>query len=290
VFIVPLLLAATLQHCDSYSGPNDGAIHVCGHAYNLICTRSGFRSDCLEHRDSPAEVDHFELRDENNRVLFERSTSAGEFFEDVGISSSGYPDHPQLFTISVEKQADANSCVPPKNRYDYYFHATPAGLTEFHPALGCGDGTAVMLGSLNAWPQSGLGLGCTFNAGYVRFTANLEFDFDDHRIMLAPEPSRLYLAGDADKLSAKAVRASTLRIYRDHDEHSQHSTTHIIEGQLSRVTAAWVPIALRTCGAISMLTYDSDKLWLEITLGDRRFWIAGSKSFQSIGLRSASIH
>jgi len=73
MFLATLLFAAALQQCGTYNGPADGAIHVCGHAYKLICTRSGSPSDCYAH--GAAEVDHFEVRDENGRALFVLSSS-----------------------------------------------------------------------------------------------------------------------------------------------------------------------------------------------------------------------
>src|ERR1039458_6634757 len=88
MFLATLLFAAALQQCGTYNGPADGAIHVCGHAYKLICTRSGSPSDCNAVAHGGTEVDHFEVRDENGRVLFERNASGEQIFTDIGCGSS----------------------------------------------------------------------------------------------------------------------------------------------------------------------------------------------------------
>src|SRR5579863_3798748 len=44
MLLATLLFAAALQQCGTYNGPADGAIHVCGHSYKLVCTRSGSSS------------------------------------------------------------------------------------------------------------------------------------------------------------------------------------------------------------------------------------------------------
>ncbi len=282
-----LLLAAALQPCSTYSGPDDGAIHVCGHTYRLICTRSGSPSDCVGTAGGPAEVDHFEVRDEHGRVAFERSVSDEQLFAGIGVSETGYPDHPQLFTVSVERQADANDRVS-SNSYTYYFDATPSGLTAFQPALSCGEGTGTMLSNLNLWPPGGMALGCEFDAGYFRFTAKLEFDWDRHQIVPTPTDGGAFHVGGSAEISAKAATFSTLRIYRDHDKNAPQFSIRIARGQATPVVAAWVPVLLRSSRDVAIASYDPGKLWLQIELKNQTGWIRGDESFRAIGLHHAA--
>jgi hypothetical protein len=283
-----LLMAAALLQCNTYNGPADGAIHVCGHAYKLICTRSGSPSECNGTAGGPAEVDHFEVRDEQGRVVFERTVSGQQIFTDVGLSDTGYPDHPQLFAVSAERQTDANDRVSSIS-YVYYFHATPSGLVAFQPAaLSCGEGTGTELGNLNVWPPGGIALGCEFNAGYFRFTAELEFDWDRHQIVPATTAGRMFHVGGSAEIWAKATTVSTLRVYRDRDKNATQFTIRIARGQATRLLAAWVPVLLRTSGDVAIASYDPDNLWLQIELKNQKGWILGDENFRAIGLHHAA--
>jgi hypothetical protein len=280
MLLATLLFAAALQQCGTDNGPADGAIHVCGHSYKLVCTRSGSSSDCHEVAHAPAEVDHFEVRDENDKVVFERSASGKQIFTDLGISETGYPGHPQLFTVSVERQTNADD----RTWYVYYFHPTPAGLTAFRSALSCGEGSGTMLSNLNLWPPGGMAVGCEFDAGYFRFTAELEFDFDHHQIVSNPTGDRLFHVGDSDKISAKAATVTALRVYRDHEKNARQFTVRIARGQVTPLLAAWVPVLLRTSGDVAIASYDPDKLWLQVELKHQTVWIRSDESFRAIGL------
>jgi hypothetical protein len=288
MFAATLLFAAALQQCGRYSGPADGTIHVCGHSYKLVCTRSGSPSECTASAVGPAEVDHFEVRDEQGRVVFERSGSREQLFTGIGVSASGYPDHPQLFTVSVERQTRANDRVSSIS-YTYYFDATPSGLTAFQPALSCGEGTGTMLSNQNLWPPGGMAVGCELDAGYFRFTAELVFDWDSHRIVPTPTAGRTFHVGSSAELSAKATAVSTLRVYRDHDKNAPQATIPIARGQATRLGAAWVPILLRTSGDVAIATYDPEELWLQLKLKDRTGWIRGSESFRDVGLHEDAV-
>ena len=286
MFLATVLFAAALQTCPSYTGPSDGAIHVCGHAYKLSCSLSGSLSPCQGSSHAPADVSHFEVRDEDGRTVFERNVSGEQRFTDVGISNTGYPEHPQLFTVAVEQRTNSNreSSVS----FAYYFHATAAGLVAFQPALSCGDGSATMLANPDLWPPSGLALACKFDAGYLRFTAALQLDFDRHQIVPSDKALRVSDPQGSAKFSAAAENASTLGLYRQHDKSAPQFTLGVSRGQTTRLLAAWEPVSLRSSGDISTVSFDPAKLWLEIETKNERGWIRGVDSFRAIGLREAA--
>jgi len=288
MLLATLLFAAALQQCSPYTGPNDGAIHVCGHAYKLTCTRFGSPTDCEGNAHGHAEVDHFEVRDERGGVVFERNVSADQILTDVGISETGYPDHPQLFAVSVERQTNADGNAPSIS-YVYYFHATSSGLIAFQPAaLSCAEGTQTMLANLNVWPPGGMVVGCKFLAGYFRFTVELEFEWDRHQIVAVQTGDSAFHVGGSTGNSTKAAAVSTLHVCQDHDKNAPQFTIRIARGQVTRLLAAWVPIVLRTTGDVGIVSYDPDKLWLQIELKNQRGWIRGDAGFRAIGLHHAA--
>lgn len=288
MLVTTLLFAAILQQCPEYTGPVDGTIHSCGHAYRLICSRSGTPANCSEKRG--AEVDHFEVRDEHGQVVFEKSIHDGELFSDVVPSGTGYAGRQQIFTVSVEKGTSPNHELYSAG-YVYYFNSTPSGLIAFQPALGCASGSRTsepaVLGNPSSFPPSGVALGCEFDTGYFRFTGELYFDFARLRVVPASSNETFPV-----ELSVEAPTTSALRIYRDHRENAVASDVRVAPGQRTRILAAWVPILLKPSKDFETVSYDPNELWLEIKLksGDKRFekfWIRGSKSFQIIGLHPA---
>ncbi len=289
MFPATLFIAAVLWQCSPYTGPSDGAIHICGHAYKLTCTRSGSPSDCIGSALGPAEVDRFEVRDEQGRVVVEKSVSGDQVFTNVGVSSTGYPDHPQLFAVSVQRQANTSGRASSIS-YTYYFHATPPGLAAFQPAaLSCGEGTEKMLGNLDEWPPGGMALGCQFDAGYFRFTSELEFDWDRHQIVPASTGGGVFLAGGSGDSPARAATVSTLRVYRNHDKNAAQFTIRLARGQATRLLAAWAPVVLRASGDVGIVSYDPDEVWLHVGLKNRTGWIRGDKSFRAIGLHRVAV-
>jgi hypothetical protein len=218
--------------------------------------------------------------------MLEKDAPGGALFTDVGTSGTGYPDHPQLFAIDVGRHDSSESA--PTVHYTYYFHATASGLTEFHPALGCGSGTGAMLSSLGKWPASGLAFACEFDASYFRFAARLLFDLDHHQIVLSPPPEQLSLAGEPDQLTAQAAASASLRVYRDHEESSHGTEIQLNRGQRIRMVDAWTPVSLATKDGIATVTYDPAKLWLQIELNHSKYWIFSKESFRAIGLKAAA--
>ena len=144
-----------------------------------------------------------------------------------------------------------------------------------------------MLSNLNLWPPGGMAVGCEFDAGYFRFTAELEFDFDHHQIVSNPTGGRSFRVGGSDKISAKATTVAALRVYRDHDENARQFTISIARGQATRLLAAWAPVLLRTSGDVAVASYDPDKLWFQIELKNQTVWIRGNESSRAIGLHPA---
>jgi hypothetical protein len=285
MFFASLLFAVGLQQCGPYNGPSDGAIHLCGHAYKVICTRSGSPADCEDSEAFPAQVNHFEVRDENGRIVFASSVSAGQLFTRIFISGAGYPGHPHLLTVDVERQTNEADQIS-STHYQLYLASTPSGLVAFQPALSCGEGRIQMLSNPAVWPPAGIALGCQFDAGYFRFVAMLEFDFDRHQIILGPNKV-LNLSGPAE-MSAETIAASALRVYKNHEENAPRFTIALARGQTTKLLAAWAPVLLRSSADVAVTSYDPEKLWLQIELKNEKVWIRGGESFQAIGLHLAS--
>jgi hypothetical protein len=132
-----------------------------------------------------------------------------------------------------------------------------------------------------------MALGCEFDAGYFRFTAELEFDWDRHQIVPVPTGGRVFHVGGSSEEISKAATVSTLHVYRDRDENAPQFTIRIAHGQATRLLAAWVPVLLRTSDGVAIASYDADKLWLQIELKNKTRWIRGDESFRAIGLHPA---
>ncbi|MGB7129859.1 MAG: hypothetical protein WBD59_03565 [Candidatus Sulfotelmatobacter sp.] len=280
MFLAPLvLIAMALQQCASYTGPNDGALHVCGHAYKVDCSLAGSATTCIGSRAEPAESDHFEVHEIGGAVVFAKGLSGDQRFLDVGISGTGYPDHPQLLiagaTIKGTKSGQSSS-------FNQYFEATPLGLHRFAPALSCEKGNEAMLANPNLAPPSGLTPACEFQAASFPFIVELKFDFDQHRIVLAPEGTRFSLISSLSSL--KATRDLRLRAYRDHNQGAEQFTIAMAPEQRIRVAGIWAPVEFRNGDNIGTVTYHDDDLWLQIKLKNRTAWIRSERSWRSIGL------
>jgi hypothetical protein len=280
MFLAPLMFVAmALQPCESYTGPNDGALHVCGHAYKVDCSLAGSVTDCIGSKAEPAESDHFEMRDISGAVVFAKGVLGDHRFLDVGLSSSGYPDHPQLLMVSA---AIKNTKSGRSSSFAQYFEATSLGLHPFAPALSCDNGSQTMLGNPNLAPPSGLLPACEFQAASFRFTVELKFDFDQHRIVLAPGDKRLSLSSSLSPLKAK--RDLRLPVYRDHNEGAAQFTISMARGQRIRVAGIWAPVEFRNDGNLGMVTCNGDDLWLQVKVKNRTAWIRNEQSWRSSGL------
>jgi hypothetical protein len=280
MFPAPLVfIAIALQQCASYTGPNDGALHVCGHAYKVDCSLSGSATTCIGPRAEPAESDHFEVQEIGGAVVFARSLSGDQRFLDVGISSTGYPDHPQFLIVGA---AIKDTKSGRSSSFNQYFEATPLGLHPFAPVLSCEKGNEAMLANPNLAPPSGLTPACEFQAGSFRFIIEFKFDFDQHRIVLESEDKRLSLSSSL--LSLKATRDLRLRAYRDHNQGAEQFTIAMAPGQRIRVAGIWAPVEFRNGDNIGTVTYHDDDLWLQVKLKNRTAWIRNERSWRTISL------
>jgi hypothetical protein len=280
MFLAPLVfIAMALQQCASYTGPDDGALHVCGHAYKVDCSLAGLVTDCIGSKAEPAESDHFEVHEIGGAVVFARSLSGDQRFLDVGISSTGYPDHPQFLIVSAAIKGTKSGR---SSSFNQYFEATSLGLHPFAPVLSCENGNETMLANPNLAPPSGLIPACEFQAASFRFIIELKFDFDQHRIVLAPEDKRLSLSSSLSSL--KAIRDLRLRAYRDHNQGAEQFTIAMARGRRIRVAGIWAPVEFRNDDNIGTVTCNGDDLWLQVKLKNRTAWIRNEQSWRSIGL------
>ncbi len=281
--LLPLITGLALALCAPYTGPADGAIHACGHAWRLICTLSGSPVPCSgTHAGGPAAVDQFQVLDENGQValtrgIFEPHTTAEELFTSVQISSMGFPDH-ELLEIGVESKSRSRSGT-------YDFLITPAGLEPFRPGVSCGDGQRQQLSNSNLWKPIGMAAACEFNAGYFRFQAVLQYDPDHHQIGIAPGNA----AFDTFENRATVPGPSRIRAWSDHNRSASSSLPTLHRGQIVRLTGAWAPLSLETTDPeTATLRYDSGNLWLRIEIRGRTLWIHGDHDFRAIGLQGDS--
>src|SRR5208283_3188488 len=278
MLLAPLMfIAMAVQQCANYTGPDDGALHVCGHAYKVDCSLAGSVTDCIGSKAEPAESDHFEVREIGRAVLFAKSVSGDQRFLDVGISSTGYPDRPQFLIVSatIKGTKDGRS-----SSFNQYFEATSLGLHPFSPALSCENGSQTMLANPNLAPPSGLTPACEFQAASIRFIIELKFDFDQHRIVLAPEDERLSLSSSLSSLKAK--RDLRLRVYRDHNQGAAQFTISMARGQRIRVAGIWAPVESRNDGNLGTVNCNVDDLWLQVKLKNRTAWIRSEQSWRKI--------
>jgi hypothetical protein len=288
--VLPLLLGLAFQ---SFAGTGalDGSVHVGGHAYRVVCSRSGSPTACVGSRAYPTAVDRFEVLDENNQVQFNQNASEGEIFTDVFEGSTGYSGHQQLFKINVVTQRLDG--IPSSIQYSYFFLATPEGIRAFRPVLTCGGGSGVSLGNPALWPPMGIALGCDFNAGYIGFTVVLTFDPDELRVVIPPKPKifHAYPATGApyDTLLPRADHSARISTYPDHDPNAQPTTIIIVGGQTTRVLGAWCPISLQTDSrGRAVVNYDASNLWIQIELNGSKHWIHSDHDLRAIGLQSVA--
>jgi len=280
MLLVPVLLGMAFQPCAAYTGPTDGTIHACSHAYRLICTRSGAPTDCTGTQAfGPAVVDRFQILDETGHVIFERSSLGQELFTGIVSAEMGYPGS-ELFMVGVSV-TDKRKGRSSSRSYSYDFAVTPAGLELFSPATDCGEGEGRLLSN------PGISRGCEFNTGYFRFIATLTYDSAHRQIELQPKPSGfpVFFADGGQPPQSTAVRSTQIRGYSDHDQLAPSSTEVVRQGQLIGLRAAWSPISLDTSAGIAVVRYDPGDLWLQIELNGRTSWIRGDRDFQAIGLR-----
>ncbi|MGA9527856.1 MAG: hypothetical protein WBS24_07065 [Terriglobales bacterium] len=280
MLLAPLVfIAMALQQCASYAGPNDGALHVCGHAYKVDCSLAGSATPCIGSKAKAAESDHFEVHEIGGAAVFARSLSGDQRFLDVGISGTGYPDHPQLLIVGAAIKGIKSGRL---SSFNQYFEASPLGLAPFAPVLSCENGNEAMLANPNLAPPSGLTPACEFQAPSFRFLIELKFDFDQHRVVLAPEDKRLSLSSSL--LFLKATRDLRLRAYRDHNKGAEQVTIAMASAQRARVAGIWAPVEFRNGDNIGTVTYNDNDLWLQIKLKNRTAWIQNERNWRSIGL------
>jgi hypothetical protein len=288
--VLPLFLGLAFQ---SFAGTGalNGSIHVGGHAYRLVCSRSGSPVACVGSRAYPTAVDQFEVLDENNQVQFNQNAAEGEIFTDVFEGSTGYSGHQQLFKINVVTQR--SNGIPSTIQYSFLFLATPEGLRAFRPVISCGGGSAVELSNPALWPPMGIALGCDFDAAYIGFTAVLTYDPDELRVVIPPRPKifHTYPAKGApyDAVLPRADHLARINAYPDHVPSAHPMMIAIVSGQTTRVLGAWCPISLETdTHGRAVVHYDASNLWIQIELDGSTHWIHGDRDFRAIGLQSGA--
>ncbi len=143
-----------------------------------------------------------------------------------------------------------------------------------------------MLANPNLAPPSGLTPACEFQAASFRFAVQLKFDFDQHRIVLAPEDERLSLSSSLSSL--KAIRNLRLRVYRDHNQGAEQFMISMARGQRIRVAGIWARVEFRNNSDLGAVICNGDDLWLQVRLKNQTAWIRNEQSWRNIGLEPQS--
>jgi hypothetical protein len=171
MFFLVLLVGALLQQ-SAATPPKDEGLRMGGNAYRLECAIHGNPAYCAAK--GGVTLDHFEVRDEAERIQFQLNASAGVPFTGVGMV--GHGDQILAVGATLEDSPDGVSFL------DFEFETTRTGLVPFRPPLTCQKGN---LGeSLSA---TGHGLLCQFDTQYFTFLVQLDYGFEQHRIVLAPD-------------------------------------------------------------------------------------------------------
>lgn len=276
-----LIILALLQQGAPAMPPRDGAIHMQGHAYRLFCSFASDPTFCIGK--GGVEVDQFDVRDETGQTKFHLEAPAGLPFANVLISGMDS----QILTVGVGTRAHNSANQVVFHYYNFYFETTTNGLVPFAPSLTCANGSMY-----DSTSSTGNGLGCSFPTDYFTFMVGLVYNFEHHRILLAPKQNVFGVLSPLPSLPLKAKAATRLELYRDHQTAAIHSTVSILPGENVKLLAAWSPVSIGPIenapeGSMAV-SFDSTRVWLQIQLNGQVGWIQGSSSYEAIGLDYAA--